>query len=67
MKLSGKAMKYIHGALTILWCLVWLAASIFGWLTSVTFVSHLSVIALILTSAGAWQGARTEDKQDQDD
>ena len=46
---------------------MWILAIIFGWVKSVTFVSHLSIIALILASAAAWQATRTEVKEDEKD
>lgn len=66
MKLNGKQMRKIHGGLVLVWIGLWIAATIFGWLSSVTFVSHMSMIALVLASASAWTAARTEDKQDRD-
>jgi uncharacterized protein (DUF58 family) len=63
---TPKAMKRLHLGLTYFWLAIWIAAGIFGWLASVTFVSHLSAAALVLTSWGAWQGARAEEKADSD-
>jgi hypothetical protein len=59
--------RRFHGLLTIFWVLLWIAAFIFGWLDSVTFVAHLSAIALILGSWSSWQAARVEVKQDGND
>ena len=64
MTLSALAMRRIHAGLTVFWLLLWVAAGFLGWLESVVFVSHLSAAALVLTSLGAWQGARAEDKAD---
>lgn len=57
-------MRHVHAALTVFWIALWIAAGLFGWVKSVTFVSHLSVAALVLASFGGWQSARAEDKAD---
>lgn len=36
-----------------------------GWVKSVTFVSHMSMIALVLAEIAAWQASRTEQKEDE--
>lgn len=64
MTLSPLTMRRIHAGLTIFWIALWIVAGFVGWLKSVVFVSHLSAAALVLTSLGAWQGARAEDKAD---
>lgn len=64
MKIKGKGMRRIHGTLVLVWIALWITATIFGWIASVTFVSHMSMIALVLASTSAWEAARTEDKQD---
>lgn len=56
-------LERIHGGFVIFWIIVWILGAIFGWLASVTFVSHLSIIALVLASWSAWQAARTEVRQ----
>jgi len=40
--------------------LIWITAAIVGWLSSVTFVSHMSMVALVYSAASAWQAARAE-------
>lgn len=62
---SPVLMRRIHGCLTIFWLVLWAAAAIFGWLDSVSFVSHLSAIALVLGSWSSWQATRVEVKQDE--
>ena len=39
---------------------LWALASGFGWVKSVVFVSHVSMLALVLAEFSAWQGARAE-------
>lgn len=57
-------LRRVHGCLTVFWLVLWAAAWVFGWLSSVTFVSHLSAIALVLGSWSSWQAARVEVNQD---
>lgn len=57
-------MRHVHAALTGFWMVLWVIAGITGWLKAVTFVSHLSIAALVLTSFTGWQSARAEDKAD---
>jgi hypothetical protein len=63
---GAKAMLWLHGGLTVFWIVLWIVASITGWVESVVFVSHLSIVALVLASAGGWQGARAEAKAEAD-
>lgn len=62
-----KVLEFIHGGFVIFWIIIWVAAAIFGWLSSVIFVSHLSAAALVLSSWAAWQGARAEVAAAQED
>jgi hypothetical protein len=61
---SARAMRLTHAIFTAVWAALWVAATFTGWIHSVTFVSHMSMAALVYTSAAAWQGARAEDKAD---
>lgn len=63
--MSPKVMRAIHATLTWFWVALWIAAMIFGWLSSVEFVSHLSAIALVLGSWSSWQSTRVEVKQEE--
>ena len=63
--MDGKKLKWVHGSFVIAFILIWITAAIFGWLASVTFVSHMSMIALVYAAASAWQAARTEEKEDE--
>lgn len=58
-------MTKLHGFLTVFWIALWIVAAKFGWLSSVAFVAHLSVAALVLSSASAWQAARAEREADE--
>jgi len=62
--MDGKSWKHIHFFLIFAFIGLWGAAAQFGWLSSVVFVSHVSMAALVLAEISSWQGARTEQKQD---
>lgn len=61
---QARVLRAIHGGLVIFWILLWIVAAFTGWVKSVMFVSHLSLAALVLASAAAWQATRTEVKED---
>lgn len=62
--MSGNNWKWIHFGLIFAFIGLWGLASYMGWLSSVVFVSHISMAALVLAEISSWQGARTEAKQD---
>lgn len=49
-----------HGWATVFWIAVILPAFMLGWVNSVTFVSLLSIWALVSTEWGAYQASRAE-------
>ena len=53
-------MRRVNGWLTIFWVAMIPIAYRAGWLTSVTFVSALSLWALVSGHWSAWQAARVE-------
>lgn len=59
-------LRAFHGWCVVAWFALWVAASCFGWLAKVTFVSHLSMCALVLGSWSSWQAARVEVRQEQE-
>lgn len=63
--MGGKFWKWVHFWGVIFFLGLWGAAAYFGWVTSIVFVSHISMIALVLAELSAWQAARTERKEDQ--
>jgi hypothetical protein len=65
--MSSKAWRRFHGCLVIFWLVLWGAGWVFGWLSSVTFVSHLSAVALVLASLSSWQAARVEVNQEEEE
>jgi hypothetical protein len=65
MKLNGTRLKWIHGSAAALFTAIWIAAAFLGWLSSVVFVSHMSMLALVYAGLSAWQGARTEEREEQ--
>lgn len=64
MKADSSFWKKFHRFLVFFWIALWIAATIFGWIYSVAFVSHISMVALVLGSFAAYQSARVEVKED---
>jgi hypothetical protein len=60
-------MRRFNGWCVIFFFAFWMAAWIFGWVNSVSLISHLSFIALVLASLAAWQASRTEVRQKKDE
>lgn len=58
--LSGRVWKWIHLTFVFIFIAIWIAAVPTGWIHSVTFVSHMSMAALVYAAASAWQAARAE-------
>lgn len=56
-------MRTLNGWLAVFWIVMVPIAFITGWLESVTFVSALSLWALVSGHWSAWQAARTEVEQ----
>lgn len=57
-------MRRVNGWLTILWIAMIPVSYAMGWLSSVTYVSALSLWALVSGHWAAWQAARVEVKQE---
>jgi hypothetical protein len=60
-------MRRVNGWLTIFWVAMIPIAYEAGWLTSVTFVSALSLWALVSGHWSAWQAARVEVTQKEEE
>jgi hypothetical protein len=60
-------MRKVNGWLTVFWIIMIPFAFFLGWLESVTFVSALSLWALVSGHWSAWQAARTEVRQKEQD
>ena len=60
-------MRRVNGWLTIFWIIMIPLAFVMGWLQSVTFVSALSLWALVSGHWSAWQAARVEVQQQKDE
>jgi hypothetical protein len=58
-------MRRVNGWLTILWIVMIPVSVVMGWLTSVAYVSALSLWALVSGHWAAWQAARVEVAQQQ--
>ena len=60
-------MQKFNGWMVAFW-IIMIPISIFtGWVSSVTYVSALSIWALVSSHLSAWQAARVEVKQDKQD
>lgn len=62
--LSGRFWKWTHLFGIFFFIALWIVAWIFGWIESVVFVSHVSMVALVLSEIAAWQASRVEQKED---
>lgn len=58
-------MRKINGYLTIFWIAMIPVSAFEGWLKSVTYVSALSLWALVSGHWSAWQAARVEVRQEE--
>jgi general stress protein CsbA len=58
-------MRKLNGWATVLWVVMIPVSLFFGWLSSVEYVSALSLWALVSGHLSAWQAARVECKQDE--
>lgn len=59
-------MRRLNGWLTIFWIAMIPVSIVMGWLSSVAYVSALSLWALVSGHWAAWQAARVEVKQERD-
>ena len=59
-----KLMRTVNGWLTVFWVVMIPVSAWFGWLSSVAYVSALSLWALVSGHWAAWQAARVEVTQD---
>jgi len=56
-------MRRVNGWLTIFWIVMIPVSLVTGWISSVTYVAALSLWALVSGHWSAWQAARVEVKQ----
>lgn len=64
---SALFWKRFNLVLTFFWILLVPVAFLTGWVESSTFISTLSLVALILASQSSWQASRVERKADERD
>lgn len=62
---SPRFMQRVNGWLAVFFCVLIPPAYFFGWLSSITFVSALSIWALVSGHWSAWQAARVEVRQEE--
>lgn len=60
-------MRRVNGWLTIFWIVMIPVSTFTGWINSVTYVAALSLWALVSGHWSAWQAARVEVNQQQED
>jgi hypothetical protein len=60
-----RVMRRLNGWLTVFWIAMIPASALLGWLSSVAYVSALSLWALVSGHWAAWQAARVEVAQEQ--
>jgi hypothetical protein len=58
-------MRRVNGYLTMFWIAMIPVSIATGWISSITYVSALSLWALVSGHWSAWQAARVEVKQDE--
>ncbi len=66
MRVSPVALRRVWAALGSAHVALWVVATALGWVHSVTFVSHLSLEAVVLACFAAWTSARAEVRADPD-
>jgi hypothetical protein len=64
---NPKLMRRITATLIFLSIIEWVAATIFGWVNLVSYVSHLSQLAITISLIPWWQGLRVESRQVEED
>lgn len=62
---SAQSSLKVHRGMKWIWVALWILCEGTGQVTSVSLVSRLSFVALILTSWGAEEAAKTEVKQEE--
>jgi hypothetical protein len=60
-----RVMRRLNGWLTVFWVAMIPVSALLGWLSSVAYVSALSLWALVSGHWAAWQAARVEVAQEQ--
>jgi hypothetical protein len=60
-------MRRVTGVLIILSVIEWIFATFFGLVNQVSYVSHLSQLAITISLIPWWQGLRVESRQVEDD
>ena len=58
-------MRRVNGWFTVLWLVMIPVSLLTGWISSVTYVAALSLWALVSGHWSAWQAARVEVRQDE--
>jgi len=57
-KLSPRQMLRVHASAGAIFIAIWITASFTGWVKSPTFISHMSMLALVYAAFGGCPGWR---------
>lgn len=60
-------LRRVAGWLVVASVIEWVEAKLFGWVHMVEYVSHLSQLAITLSTIPWWQGLRVEERQVEED
>ncbi|HEX5543629.1 MAG TPA: hypothetical protein VFX60_19100 [Micromonospora sp.] len=63
MRIPVLWLRRLHAALTILWLLL-IVPTLLWWRHSVPWLLFVSIYAIVISHATAWQAARAEDAAD---
>lgn len=63
MGIPVRYLRSVHGSLTLVW-LGLVVPTVIWWRESVFWISLMSIYAIVVSHAGAWQAARAEDAAD---
>lgn len=45
-------------------CVLWVVASLTGWVSSVNFVSHISMLTMVFTFVAAWRADVPDEEEE---
>lgn len=62
-----KVMRRVTGVLVWVSVIEWVVASLVGWVNLVSYVSHLSQLAITISLIPWWQGTKVEARQVEED
>lgn len=63
--MSARGWRRAHGIAAVVFTVLWAISIPTGWIHSIVFISHVSMVALVYAALSAWQSGRTEVKVDE--